>query len=50
MTHLTAPVADVNIEYPLDIANAIQLRKQNKILEEQNRMLERLIELMEAEK
>ena len=47
MTHLTALVADANIEYPLDIENAIPLRKQNKILEEQNRMLERLIELME---
>ena len=47
MTHLIAPVADANIEYPLDIANAIPLRKQNKILEEQNRMLESLSELLE---
>ena len=47
MTHLTALVADVNIEYLLDIANSTLLRKQNKIPEEQNRVLEMLIELME---
>ena len=47
MTRLIVPVADANIECPLDIANAIPSRKQNKILDEHNRMLERLIELME---
>ena len=47
MTHLTALVADANIEYQSDIEDAISSREQNRVLEEQNRMLERLIELLE---
>ena len=50
MTHLTAPVADANIEYQLDIANTIQMQKRSKKMnnpyDNQNNELINLINIL----
>ena len=50
MTHLTAPVADVNIEHPLDIENTIPFQKRSKKMnnpyDNQNNELINLINIL----